>query len=158
MIFARGSSITKPRALDKRSHLSVLCLRAPMKKEKPGLKFSEADVLQLHIAHLILSRTEIEKKANACFLQMLLCFLLHLWLWTTLLVSQGSSPVMDGCIFLFSRVNLRDWDWLKQTPNTAKLTSCQSRFFMTVWIIIRFPYLFWEPVSAETLPHIYCGF
>ncbi len=48
IIFACGTSVTKLLVADKRSHLSVHCLRAAMRKEEPSLV-----------------RTEIEKKAVA---------------------------------------------------------------------------------------------
>lgn len=65
IIFACGTSVTKLLVPDKRSHLSVHCLRAAMKKGKPSLKFTRTDMLQLHIAQTILGRMEIEKKAAA---------------------------------------------------------------------------------------------
>lgn len=63
IIFACGTSVTKLLVPDKRSHLSVHCLRVAMKKGKQSLRFTRTDILQLHIAQMILGKTEMEKKA-----------------------------------------------------------------------------------------------
>lgn len=63
IIFACGTSVTMLLVPDKRSHLSVHCLRVAMKKGKQSLKFTRTDMLLLHIAQTILGSTEIEKKA-----------------------------------------------------------------------------------------------
>lgn len=121
IIFACGTSVTKLLVPDKRSHLSVQCLRAAMKKGKPSLKFTRTDMLQLHIAQPILVRTEIEKKAVAlslckcCFVPLTPHHYLHNSKPTACLSREYSShgqmylpiqlvqPVRLGLVFAYTK-------------------------------------------------------